>query len=213
MRKLVLLAVGAAAATLTVSLGASGAVVADTPVTDTYCTGALTGSHDNVIVPAGETCDIDAASIKGNIKVYGSVTIDGSAVRGNLQAEPGHGYVRIGFSGAEPVAIEGSVQIKGSTLEGQKSGYGSGLAEVAGNFQFEENASTLVAVDASILGNFKAQANSGGGSILNNVIGGNLECPDNDPEITESGNTVNGNDVCPVPTGAPGGRLTVSRDK
>jgi hypothetical protein len=202
MGKSILLAVGTAVAAVMLPLGASGALVDDTPANDTYCTGALTGSHDNVIVPAGETCDIDAASIKGNIKVYGSLAIDGSAVRGNLQAEPGHGYVRIGFSGAEPVAIEGSVQIKGSTLEGQKSGYGSGLEEVAGNFQFEENASTLVAVDASILGNFKAQANTGGGSIMDNVIGGNLECPDNDPEITESGNTVNGNDVCPVPTRA-----------
>lgn len=212
MGKSILLAVCATVAAVMLPLGASGALVDDTPANDTICTGALTGSHDNVIVPAGATCDIDAASIKGNIKVYGSLAIDGSAVRGNLQAEPGHGYVRIGFAGAEPVAIEGSVQIKGSTLEGQKSGYGSGLEEVGGNFQFEENASTLVAVDASILGNFKAQANSGGGAIMDNVIGGNLECPDNDPEITESGNTVGGNDVCPVPMGAPGTRLT-SHDK
>lgn len=199
MRKSVLLALGAAVATVLLPFAASGALV--DVANDTICTGAITGSHHNVIVPAGESCEIDAASIKGNVKVFGSLTLDDSAVRGNVDGEPGHGYVRIGFFGS--AAIKGNVQIKGSIAEGMKSGYGSGLDVIRGNFQFEQNASTLVAVGATIGGNLKAQGNSGGGAIMKNVIGGNLECSDNDPEITESGNTVNGNDVCP-----PSARLT-----
>jgi hypothetical protein len=214
MRRSLLLAVGAVVATVTLPLGASGALLADgaSPADDTYCTGALTGSHDNVIVPAGESCDIEDASITGNIKVYGSLEVDGTPVRGNIDAEPGHGYVRIGFSSAEPMTVGGSVQIKGSTAEGQKSGYGSGLELIRGNFQFEANESTLVAAGSSILGNLKAIGNSGGGSITKNEIRGNLECSGNDPEITETSNTVHGNDLCPPLAGAPGARLTTSHD-
>ena len=88
---------------------------------DTLCTGALAGAHDNVIVPDGATCTVAGAEIKGNIKVLAGGALDVFApttVGGDIQAKPGHQYVRI-WGGA--VVVMGDVEVKGSVLASMRA--------------------------------------------------------------------------------------------
>jgi hypothetical protein len=179
----------AAAALVSVILaGVAGAA-------DTQCVGAISGPHDNVVVPRGATCVISNAQIKGSIKVYGNLDMFAprSTVGGNIDGEPGHGYVRL-WSGS--ALVQGNVQIKGST-----SGIAAGFEpnqEIRGNFQWEENNNRLVAQASIIGGNVKAEKNTGGGFIgPGNNIGNNVECKENTPPIGEGGNIIGGDDKCP----------------
>jgi hypothetical protein len=99
VRRLIAL-LGALTSAFVVLVVAPGAAANDTP-----CTGALTGTHDNVVVMPGQTCILSAATVRGNVKalqdsrlrvtssnVGGSVEgdkadvvqVDGSTVRENI---------------------------------------------------------------------------------------------------------------------------------
>jgi hypothetical protein len=160
---------------------------------DTVCVGALTGAHDNVVVPAGAVCTISAATIKGNVKVFGSLNVfPPTTIGGSIDGEPGHGFVRL-FGGL--IVVVGNVQIKGSPSS-EAAGYLAGT-QIGGDFQYEGNMGTLVATGGTIGGNAKAEKNRGGGAFTVNTIRGNLECKENVPPITEFGNVIGGNDKCP----------------
>lgn len=163
---------------------------------DTLCTGALAGEHDNVIVPEGATCNVDGAQIKGNIKVLAGgalLVIAATTVGGDIQADPGHLYVRLMGTG---VVVMGDVELKGASGVAVVGGYLTGT-DIRGNFQWEENRIALVARGGIIGGNLKAEKNSGGGDITGNTIKGNVECKENAPELVEAGNTIGGEDKCP----------------
>ena len=165
---------------------------------DTLCTGALAGEHDNVIVPDGATCNVTGAQIKGNVKVLagGSLNVFApTTVGGDIQADPGHRYVRLLGTG---VVVMGDVEAKGSigALDGGAAGYLAGT-DIRGNFEWEENRIGLTATGGTIGGNVKAEKNFGGGDITGNTIGGNVECKENVPEMVEAGNTIGGEDKCP----------------
>ena len=49
--------------------------VAPLAADETICRGSLSGSHDNVKVPAGATCVIRNADIEGSIKVFGGLRV------------------------------------------------------------------------------------------------------------------------------------------
>lgn len=183
MKKLVALAVLLVAAGL---VGPSNAVAGDT-----VCVGALTGAHDNVIVPPAVVCTISNAMIKGNVKVFGQLDVlPVTTIGGSIDGEPGH--IRVALFGTG-VVVRGNVQLKGGSAI---AGYTTGT-QVRGNYQYEENAGSLSATGALIGGNLKAEKNTGGGFIIGNNIRGNLECKENTPAIVDLGNVVGGNDKCP----------------
>jgi hypothetical protein len=70
--------------TLVVLVVAPGAAADDTP-----CIGAVTGTHDNVVVPPGQTCTLSAATVLGNVKALqdSSLLVTGSNVRGDVQGD------------------------------------------------------------------------------------------------------------------------------
>jgi hypothetical protein len=105
MRKLLLL-VGLAASL--VLIGAPSAAA-----NDSMCPGALTGTHDNVIVPSGGNCVLTGATVKGNVKVLsgGGLQIMRSTVGGNVEAEEGHRH----FGISNMSEIRGNVIAKGTT--------------------------------------------------------------------------------------------------
>lgn len=160
---------------------------------DTHCNGVMTGDHDNVIVAAGANCTLQSANVRGNVTNYGELLTEDTNIYGNVDGEPGH--VRTAISTGTYVG--GNVQIRGSLPVGEFGGFFQ--AQIVGDFQWEENANSLVALDSSIGGNVKAQGNSGGVflSISGNTIGGNLECKENDPPILDGGNVIGGDDKCP----------------
>jgi hypothetical protein len=160
---------------------------------DTVCVGLLTGARDNVVVPAGATCSIVSATVKGNVKVYGFLDVFApTTIRGNIEGEPGHGFVRL-HGGA--IVVRGNVKVKDSP-SGLAAGYLAGTS-IRGNFEYEGNTGALFATGGTITGNVKVDKNTGGGSISDNFITGNLECKDNGPQIGGSGNVVDGNIKCP----------------
>lgn len=161
---------------------------------DTICVGVLAGSHDNLIVPAGATCNIADATIQGSVKVFGALNVSSpTTIGGNIDGEPGHTFVRL-FGGATLV-VGGDVQLKkqGSVFS---QGYLAGT-QIRGDFQYEENVGFLVANGGQIGGDFKSEKNTGGGGIFGNTILGNLECKENTPEHEQAGNTVGGALKCP----------------
>lgn len=99
------------------------AALAATPVAlagDFVCTGPASGSFDNVVVPAGMTCELSNASVEGSVKVYGALDVlPTTTIRGSIDGEPGHDYVLLDGS---PILVRGSMQLKGSTL-GNTGGY------------------------------------------------------------------------------------------
>jgi hypothetical protein len=57
--------------------------------TDTTCIGVVTGTHDNIVVPPGQTCSVTAATVRGNVKALENsrLRISASNVRGNVEGE------------------------------------------------------------------------------------------------------------------------------
>jgi hypothetical protein len=163
---------------------------------DTVCgalppaAGSLTGAHDNVIVPAGMSCIILSAQIKGSVKVFGALLVVDTMIQGNVDGEPGH--LRVILSNG--TMVRGSVQLKGGyDVSGDNSSIVN--AQINGNFQFEENRVFLFAANSIIGGNFKMEKNTGGGQIgvlFGNLIGGNLECKENAPAPAGVVNAVRG---------------------
>jgi hypothetical protein len=56
---------------------------------DTQCMGALIGTFDNVVVPAGETCILTDSTVLGNVKALedSRLLISDSNVRGNVEGD------------------------------------------------------------------------------------------------------------------------------
>ncbi len=53
---------------------------------DTQCIGTLTGTHDNVVVPPGQSCILNGATVLGNVKALqdSRLRVQFSNVRGNV---------------------------------------------------------------------------------------------------------------------------------
>jgi hypothetical protein len=150
---------------------------------DTICTGLLTGSHDNVIVPQGATCDLRDAYLNGNVKVNrnGAITISGRTyINGNVQSEEGGRYVRIAGS----VTVGGNVQMK---YAWEASSIQSGT-QIRGNLQYVENPGFLAVNEVFIRGDLQLFKNTGGAMLTNNTIRQNMQCKENSPAPQGSGN-------------------------
>lgn len=151
---------------------------------ETRCIGALTGSHDNVVVPQGAVCSLQDARLNGSVTVSrgGALTISGRThINGNVISEDGGAYVRIiGPS----VTVDGNVQIK----------YNFGASTIQrgtvihGSFQYVENSGPLFANGAFIGSDFQLFSNTGGATLTRNVIRQNMQCKENTPAPTGSGN-------------------------
>jgi hypothetical protein len=190
MRKLV------ATVPLAVALALAGATTAHPAGSDTVCTGIIvTGTFDNVVVPRNQGCVINNAVVRGSVKVYGFLIVNGPTfIAGDIDGEPGHGFVRL--SGA--VLVNGDVQLKGNTGGVLPGGFFNGAA-IRGDFQWEGNAGPLFASGGSVRGNVWAEKNTGGGLISGVAIGGDIECKENTPTIFDGdSNSVGGNDDCPA---------------
>ena len=151
---------------------------------DTVCSGPLSGSHDNVIVPRGAVCELRDARLNGNVKVEqgGAVEISGRTyINGNVESEDGGRYVRIAGPG---VVVGGNVQIK---YAWEASSIVSG-AQIRGNLQYVENPGFLTVSDVFIRGDLQLFKNSGGALLTDNTIRQNMQCKENYPAPRGGGN-------------------------
>jgi hypothetical protein len=150
-----------------VAVGAGLVLAPGASANDTNCIGALTGFHDNVVVPGGATCTILNAQIQGNVKalpgsvlnmsggttVGGSVEGDkpnnvqifgaGNVVRGDIQVKEGGNGVQ-GVSVCGVTMPDGNIQIEkmfGGIFVGGSgcAAFGGGNRLFKGGIKVEEN--------------------------------------------------------------------------
>lgn len=183
MRKKVLGSVAAAAS-------ATALLIAPTPASagDTECVGALTGIHDNVVVPPGAVCALTGATVLGNVKALENsrLFVFASTVRGNVEGDKAS-EVRVQFESQ----VGGNVHVKG-TDAGTFNAVDINV-RVGGDVQFEEGQGTVFVDDALITGDVVVIKNTGRVEVEFNTVGGNVKVEDNVIQIT--GMSVVGNAV------------------
>ena len=189
-------ALGLAAAVLAWCVASMAAVVA-VPAAQagdtTQCTGAVTGTHDNVVVPKNATCDLFNATVLGNVKALpgSDLLIDTSNIRGSVEAEKARNFAQVlnstvreniilkegGFGtpgGPFDAAVcgviveEGNVQIEKtnqSILVGPRGSLCGRNTIMKGNVQVKDtvNALTLLVLDNTIAQNLQVSKNAGPG--------------------------------------------------
>lgn len=162
--------------TLTVQVAVTG---------NTSCTGALTGTFRNVVVPDGASCSLPGAMVDGNVQVKRDASLSigprgATTIRGNVQAD----HCRsLALAGA--VTVEGNVQIQQCTAD---SGYAGPGVQIGGNFQCHDNSGACRAVNGSVGGNVQVDNNTSAfpSEISGNTIRGNLQCKGNVPAPTHT---------------------------
>ncbi len=149
------------------------------------CRGTLgTITVDNLRVPSGATCTLNATRVKGTVKVERGATLKAYGIRvvGNVQAE---NAARVNVQNSS--VIGGSIQI----VQGKAAMITS--SRINGDVLFDDNTSYLRASYNRIGGNLQAFQNTGGVYVYRNTVDGNLQCKANYPLPTGGGNIVYGN--------------------
>lgn len=144
------------------------------------CTGRIGAVYlDNIFVPDGAQCVLDATRAKGNIVIGRGATLSARAVsiNGNLQAE-----------GAQSVRVFGRSTFGGSVQIVQGATASIETTRINGDVLFDENVGPLSAQGNIISGNLQAFKNLGGVTLVRNQVKGNLQCKENIPAPTGSGN-------------------------
>lgn len=134
---------------------------------DTLCVGALTGVHDDVVVPEGATCDISAAQIKGNVKALpGSILriTGGTTVGGSIEGDKPNNVQLFGVGNV----VHGNIQVK-------EGGNGVQGVSVCG-FTLPDGGILIEKINGGIFVGGPGCAAFGGG---NNVGKGNIKVEDN----------------------------------
>lgn len=148
---------------------------------ETTCVGMLVAATvDNLRVPSGRTCTLDATRVKGTIKVERDALLYARKVQvvGNVLAEEAKQV-----SVTDDSTVGGSIQVKhggAATIH---------HVRVTGDIQFESNSGALSALENRVGGSLQAFRNRGGVKIANNVIDGKLQCKENVP-APKGGNNV-----------------------
>ena len=144
----------------------SGALAAGGRAPDLQCDSSqpfYTGTYNNVTVPSGQTCNITASTIYGNVTVQstGSLDLNGSGSVG--------GSLIVGSQGS---AFEDS----GWTIGGSAVGNAAGTLSISGEVHgiTANNTSVLSVSSATIDGNILSNAGAFGGSIGSSAISGSV---------------------------------------
>ena len=143
---------------------------------DLECTGTLSELQiDNVIVPAGATCDLGGTRVQGNITVGTNAALiaNTALINGNVH---GNGFraVVLGM-GTE---VRGNVELK----NGRRADISNSV--VRQNLLLENNRGKIIVRVTSVGGNLQAFQNDGKLQIISNsIIGGDLQVFDHSGRV------------------------------
>ena len=143
---------------------------------DYNCTGTVTGTFENVIVPPGATCRLQRADVKGNVlaKERATLYVSGTDVEGNVDG------VEARLVQVNGGTIGGSIQIADGSSEGELGAavYG-GTVLTQGNIQIIKMRTGSIRIEDVRLekGNIKVEDNSTSRSMVveNNVVAQNVQ--------------------------------------
>jgi hypothetical protein len=184
---------------------------------DTVCTGTLTGTFDNVVVPERQFCFLADSVVRGNVKAlrnaqliavndrirgnvegdYASaVIVDRSIVHGNIQITGGHDSFFLSAAVFDSYLPNGNIQIeKGANPNGDWNVQGNTVSK--GNIAVVENRATFFSslVGNTVAGNVQVFKNGGAAvkDVSNNIVGQNLQCEENRPPFNGQPNAAGGN--------------------
>lgn len=150
---------------------------------DARCRSTLTGSYDNVVVPADASCTLRRAQVSGSVQVMRGARLFslGSQIEGNVQADDAAG---VDVTGGR---VGGNVQIKRSRAITVSE------AIVVGDVQLEQNTGVMVVNGNRIQGGLQVMGNrSARLGIDNNRVQGDLQCKQNSPRPTGTRNEAAG---------------------
>jgi hypothetical protein len=156
---------------VSVGLAGSTSALADG---NTECVGVLTGTHHNVVVPEGATCEATAATVTGNVHVKSGASFRASSseIAGNVQGTDS-ASVCLQFG---PQA-GGNFHVNGG-LAGTTTGFDISTS-VGGNAHVMGNAGLTFIDAAGVGGNVDVSKNTGTLEIEFNTIGGKVKIEDN----------------------------------
>jgi hypothetical protein len=166
----------------------------------TSCTGSFGGSAEQLVVPSGATCTLEAsATIKHNVVVEkdGSLSDQGASIGGNLQAKNPLG-IQIGSS--QQSVIGHDIQIKGLTGQIATGDNYICNAKIGHDLHFEQSSATAAPIvigdapDCSAGDNVghdvHVQGNATKVDLSSSTIGHNLQVEKNTDGVNVSGNTI-----------------------
>jgi len=181
------------AGVVTVLLAAPAGAAAE----ERTCTGSIGAQTvDNLRVPEGATCTLNATNVKGTAKVERAATLRAAGIRvvGNVQAENAADVVLAGST------IGGSVQVK--------QGGGADVVDsaITGDVQYDANSGRLNVTRNRVNGNVQVVGNRGQALVFDNTIDANLQCKENSPPPRGANNAVKGSaeDQCSAFAGGAG---------
>jgi hypothetical protein len=187
-----------------VALAALGILLGAAPFASaaTSCTSRMSNKtiNDDLVVPAGKTCDLHDVAVLGNVYVEHDANLEAEVLEqgrdeifGSLIA-----VQCAAITWGSSVSVGGNVEIKGCKSNQSISG-----AFVSGNFACVADENLCELGNSTVGGN--AQFNDNGGGTLNgDSIAGNLQCHGNADGVTVSHTFVTGNkgDQCASDTPA-----------
>jgi hypothetical protein len=192
--------------------------------------------NGNLVVPAGNTCQLQNVTVTGNVQVgkgasllVEPVTGQTVTIGGNVQATHCQ-FVQLLPSGTVSVgggtiSVGGNVQIRNCTgLSGYNahpSAVPGAQITISGNFACDHNSAGCSAIQGSVRGNVQVNNNSNrsgpGADVELTVVGGNVQVNKNNSGSFASlvaVNTIGGNLQCAGNTpGVLGGGNTVTGNK
>jgi hypothetical protein len=183
---------------------------------DTVCTGTLTGTFDNVVVPERQFCFLADSLVRGNVKalrdsqliavndrirgnVEGdyarAVIVDRSTVHGNIHITGGHDPFFLSAAVFDSLLPNGNIQIeKGLAPNGDWNVQGNTVKK--GNIIVVENRATFFSslVGNTVAGNVQVFKNRGTAvkDVTGNIVHQNLQCEENRPPFIGQPNAVGG---------------------
>jgi hypothetical protein len=140
----------------------------------TECTGAFTGTADNVVVPEGEHCEMSGATVTGHVFVRpgASLRASDSEIGGNVKGIDSS-WVCLQFG----TQAGGNFDVTGGDL-GTTTGFDVSTS-VGGLAKVRENAGLTFIDAANVGGNVDVSNNTGTLEIEFNTIGGNVKIENN----------------------------------
>lgn len=184
---------------LLASVVVAGVVLAGAPpaiAESTECTGLLTGTHDNVVVPSGAHCEMAGAIVTGNVLVHADASLRASSsqISGNVIGLDSS-WVCLQFASQ----LGGNFHVKGGDV-GTTTGFDAGV-EVQGNALVTDNAGLTFIDAAQVGGKVGVRKNTGTLEIEFNTVGSNVRIAKNIVPATYTGGPATpGPGGCGLPT-------------
>ncbi len=155
--------------------------------TATECTGTLTGTIDSrLVVPEGETCRLDGATVNGNVRVLEGATLvsHDSTINGNVNGS-GARAVRLLDTDVVGTGTSGNINLQGTLNRIVIGAAGCAVDPAVGNnITLINNFGRIAICEMTTGETITLQGNEGRIGVFDNVVGNSLVIKGNTGDFT-----------------------------